>query len=283
VTDLRNDLKQPRNVAGLVRDHNKIGASSRFPRSGIVAMQRSWLRLLAGPLNLDLRWASARLDRLGSPESYISALIRDDGDAAAGLPALVALAAEIARHAVDQPLNLLTERNAPAWMYGWPGQHYKLLAAAVAVLQPKTVIDIGTFRGASALALLENLPPEGRVVTFDVLPWAGIAQTLLREDDARSARLTPVTADLSQPAVFERHADLLRDADLLFIDGPKDGNFEYTMLSQLRACGLKEGTLLIFDDIRLWNMLGFWRELELPKLDLTGFGHFTGTGLAHWV
>src|SRR5205809_7527470 len=31
----------------------------------------------------------------------------------------------------------------------WPGQHYRLLAAAVDVLQPKLVIEIGTAEGIS--------------------------------------------------------------------------------------------------------------------------------------
>jgi hypothetical protein len=40
---------------------------------------------------------------------------------------------------------------------------------------------------------------------------------------------------------------------------------------------------LVFDDIRIWNMLRIWREIVRPKLDLTSFGHWTGTGIVDWT
>ena len=39
----------------------------------------------------------------------------------------------------------------------------------------------------------------------------------------------------------------------------------------------------LFDDIKELNMLGTWRAITRPKLDITSFGHWTGTGLVHWV
>ena len=38
----------------------------------------------------------------------------------------------------------------------------------------------------------------------------------------------------------------------------------------------------LFDDIKMHTMLKFWRDLPLPKLDITSFGHWSGTGLAEW-
>ena len=38
----------------------------------------------------------------------------------------------------------------------------------------------------------------------------------------------------------------------------------------------------MFDDIRLLNMIEQWRALPRPKLDLTSFGHWSGTGLVDW-
>ena len=37
--------------------------------------------------------------------------------------------------------------------------------------------------------------------------------------------------------------------------------------------------LILLDDIRLWKMLKIWREISMPKLDLTSFGHWSGTGI----
>jgi hypothetical protein len=39
----------------------------------------------------------------------------------------------------------------------------------------------------------------------------------------------------------------------------------------------------MFDDTRLWSMLRFWRQLPYPKMDLTSFGHWSGTGLVELV
>lgn len=66
------------------------------------------------------------------------------------------------------------------------------------------------------------------------------------------------------------------------MDGPKDGFFEKSLLQNFERFGLKRSCLVIFDDIRYWTMLKFWREIERPKLDLTSFGHFAGTGLVLW-
>jgi len=40
--------------------------------------------------------------------------------------------------------------------------------------------------------------------------------------------------------------------------------------------------LVVFDDIRQWNMLKIWRDITRPKIDLTSFGHWTGTGIIDW-
>jgi hypothetical protein len=38
-------------------------------------------------------------------------------------------------------------------------------------------------------------------------------------------------------------------------------------------------TILVLDDTRLLNMIDVWRLIRSPKLDLTSFGHWSGTGL----
>src|SRR4051794_16703107 len=41
-----------------------------------------------------------------------------------------------------------------AYVRQWPGEHYRLLAGLVSLLQPSLVVEIGTYRGHSALSLL---------------------------------------------------------------------------------------------------------------------------------
>ena len=164
----------------------------------------------------------------------------------------------------------------------WPGEHYRLLAALVKLLQPKWVVEIGTFRGMSALALKKFLPSAGKIDTFDIVPWESVSDTFLRPEDFGDNRLRQQIGDLSDPAMFELNRSLIQQTELLFVDGPKDGVFERKLLQRLETVDFHKPLLLVMDDIRLWNMLAIWQEIARPKLDLTSFGHWSGTGLVDW-
>lgn len=165
----------------------------------------------------------------------------------------------------------------------WPGEHYRLLAALVAVMQPRCVVDIGTASGLSALALKQWLPPDGRVVTFDLIPWQAYSGVCLTEQDFADHRLIQHTDDLSDPEMMQRHATWLRQAELIFVDAAKDGTMEPKLLANLRRVPFLKAPLLVLDDIRVWTMLKVWRDIPYPKLDVTSFGHWTGTGLVDWL
>jgi predicted O-methyltransferase YrrM len=157
----------------------------------------------------------------------------------------------------------------------WPGEHYRYLAGVCSVRNPELCVEVGTFQGAASLVLKSFCP---RVVTYDVLPWSDFDTTWLDASDF-DGRLEQRIADLSDPTAFASNADILASADVIFIDGPKDGQFEESFLRLLRTLPDKN-QLLVFDDIRLMKMAGFWRRLPLPKLDVTSLAHSTGTGLA---
>jgi predicted O-methyltransferase YrrM len=164
----------------------------------------------------------------------------------------------------------------------WPGEHYRLLAALVKLLQPKEVVEIGTFRGMSALALKKFLPSAGTITTFDIVPWESVPDTFLRPEDFEDDRLRQQIGDLSDPAVFELNRSLIQQTEMLFVDGPKDGVFERKLLQRLETVDFHKPLLLVMDDIRFWNMLATWQDIARPKLDLTSFGHWSGTGLVDW-
>ena len=75
---------------------------------------------------------------------------------------------------------------------------------------------------------------------------------------------------------------MLEDAELIFMDALKDGIQEYKFLENLSTVKFKNKCLFLFDDIRLWNMLDIWFHMDKPKLDLTSFGHWSGTGIVEW-
>jgi predicted O-methyltransferase YrrM len=164
----------------------------------------------------------------------------------------------------------------------WPGEHYRLLAALVKLLQPKRVAEVGTFCGLSALALKKFLPSAGKIATFDIVPWDSLSDTSLRQEDFEDDRLRQQIGDLSDAAVFESYRSLIQETELLFVDGPKDGVFERKLLQQLETVDFHKPLLVVMDDIRFWNMLAIWQDIGRPKLDLTSFGHWSGTGLVEW-
>ena len=205
-----------------------------------------------------------------------------------GLMELAMAACRAAAREVDFS-DLAARANCKRWLNVWPGEHYKLLAGLVKVLKPRVAMEIGTAEGLSALAMKKYMPEGGKVVTFDIVHWDQIPDTMLvKEDfeehgqDARATKLEQRLGDLADREVFEKHRELLESVEFLFIDGPKDNDFEWKLLGYLKTVKFRKAPIVVFDDTRLWSMLRFWRELPYPKLDLTSFGHCSGTGLVQW-
>ncbi len=170
----------------------------------------------------------------------------------------------------------------PKWPDYWPGEHYKLLTALVQVTGAKRVVEIGTYRGLGALALLAGLPDGGTVTTFDVQPYTSVATAVLTPSDFADGRMKQVLADVTTDTGFTEHRELLSQADLIFTDAAKDGHQERIFLRRFEEAEFTNAPLVIFDDIRLQNMLQIWRDIRRPKLDLTSFGHWSGTGLVDY-
>ncbi len=163
----------------------------------------------------------------------------------------------------------------------WPGENYRLLAGFVKVLKPRRIIEVGTEKGLAALAMQEVLPAGGKILTFDIFPWSA-DYSVITQSDIDQGTITPLKDDLSIPETAARYSKELKEADFIFVDAAKDGVQERLFLDNFRTVGLKRGAILFFDDIRLWNMLKIWREISLPKLDLTGLGHWSGSGVVLW-
>ena len=169
----------------------------------------------------------------------------------------------------------------PHPMLTWPGEHYYLLMAVAQQLlwnSSTLMLDIGTQHGHSALSMKEGLRV-AEVTTFDVVSHHHMSDSILREDD----HIVQHTDNLATKAGADKHADLLKRADLILVDVSHDCFTEHNMLQNFKRIGLKPGCLLFFDDIRLDPLHEFWNvDVDLPKMDLTSFGHWSGTGVALW-
>lgn len=194
------------------------------------------------------------------------------------------LALDAAKAGYDLDLSMIEERGTAEFKYVniYPGEHYKLLAGLMKVIQPKVVIEIGTFLGQSALTMKAFMPKESTLYTFDIHPWHRFDATYLKESDFEEGQLVQHLDDLTKIENFQKHKDIIENADFIFIDAMKDGVQELEFLNNMETMRLKPNCIIMFDDIRVWNMVKIWRNIKQPKLDITSLGHWSGTGLIHW-
>jgi len=159
----------------------------------------------------------------------------------------------------------------------FPGEHYRLLKAITKILDPQVIVEVGTYTGMGSRALMQG-QGKGSVYTFDIVPWNAFDSHLVQKD-FDDQKVVQKLADLSNEAEFDKNIDLLNKAQIIFVDAPKDGQFEYQFLDLLKKLQAKEHKLLILDDIRFVNMTNLWISIQSPKLDVSSFGHWSGTGL----
>lgn len=174
-------------------------------------------------------------------------------------------------HDLASVFPLLEDRE---WFTLWPGEHYAFLDGLAGVVQPGLVLDVGTYHGASALVMARHART---VVTYDIvaLDEIGNAYKGLTTD---YKNVQQVLGDLADDAFYESQVELIKTADLVLVDGPKDGVFEYQVVPRL-VQDMKQGSILILDDIRFANMVKLWKCLDKPRLDVGCFAHSSGTGV----
>lgn len=135
------------------------------------------------------------------------------------------------------------------------GQYLKMMSM---ILQPDSVLEIGTFTGYGALCLMEGLAPGGKVMTI--------------ESDAGNARIAEqhLSASIASQRVVLKRGDALEvlegldeEWDLVFIDAAKRQYIKYyeIVLPQLRR-----GGVILADNV-LWK-----GKVGRPDNDKLGLG-----------
>lgn len=110
-----------------------------------------------------------------------------------------------------------------AGMQSGPGEA-ALLIALTRIMQPRFVVEVGTFTGASALAIASTLPEGGRMLCCDISEeWTAIG----REYWERAGVADRI--DLKIGPAIDTLASLPRERtiDLAFIDADKGGYIAY--------------------------------------------------------
>jgi len=160
-------------------------------------------------------------------------------------------------------------------------EHYKLLSYLVKQFPQQTIIgDIGSASGHSAIALSAN--PNVAVISYDIMDH------FARFADQHMGKLTMK----DHPRVYFRLANclepneitIIKNLPFLFLDiDPHDGIQEINIISELIKVGF--AGIIVCDDIHLNAQMEDWWSVKMPaffpqlkRVDLTKYGHWSGTG-----
>ena len=170
--------------------------------------------------------------------------------------------------------------NDSKFLNEFPGEHYKIISSIVNVTNAKKVVEIGTYTGLGTLSIKQGFISQGKITTYDLIAWNKLnVESHFVEKNFEDGSIKQLLGDLSNDEFFDTNFNTLNSADLIFMDAPKDDNFEYNMMKQLLKLEKKNGKLLILDDIKFTNMIDLWRSIKSPKIDISSFGHWSGTGI----
>lgn len=173
-------------------------------------------------------------------------------------------------------LELLPTTDYLTW---WDANYAKdvlYLALLAKVLAPKTILEIGTLHGYTALLFALNTPPETAVYTLDLPQDASVTPALSTTvvDNVHVSLHTHTTSYLydSHPAgrkVRQLYGDSARfdfslysgQIDLFFIDGAH--SYEYVRSDTLKALScVRPGGVIAWHDYGRWGVNGVSRWLH---------------------
>jgi hypothetical protein len=167
---------------------------------------------------------------------------------------------------LDSLSNLILEQEYKNYFLEVPGkEHYKLLAYISTLYNNQTLLDIGTYKGCSAIALSHN--PLNKVISFDVII------------DSVRLKSKPSNVEFKVDNILnEEYKHLILNSPFILLDTAHTGPFEYEFYEYLKS--IDYVGILILDDIYLNDaMIGFWKYINHEKHDISEFGHHSGTGI----
>ena len=173
-----------------------------------------------------------------------------------------------------EPILRSSDSDSIAEFHGLPGkEHYRLLAYLASLVHDAVILDIGTHRGSSALALSAN--PTNTVHSFDVVDK--VTNNPLKQ---------LLNIEFHQVNLFDPEARIpweeliLKSAFILVDIDPHAGQLELEFYHYLKRIGYTG--FVVYDDIWYFKEMRdhFWYKIpEKNRYDLTHLGHWSGTGI----
>lgn len=122
-------------------------------------------------------------------------------------------------------------------------QQGRLLSIISKMLNPKNVLEIGTFTGYATLSLAEGLAKDGKITTLDVNEDLAYLPRKYFQESEFSLQIDFKIQDAKE---FLRNSEEI--FDLVFIDADKENYAEYFRLIKPRT---QSGSVVLFDNV-LW-------------------------------
>lgn len=122
-------------------------------------------------------------------------------------------------------------------------QQGRLLTILSKIIQPKNILEIGTFTGYATLSLVEGLHKDGKITTLDVNEELAY---LPKKYFAESTFSSRIDFQLKDAKIFLEETEEV--FDLVFIDADKENYVTYFNLIKKK---IKSGSVIIFDNV-LW-------------------------------
>jgi hypothetical protein len=150
----------------------------------------------------------------------------------------------------------------PTYFHLQPGrEHYRLLMYVSTLFTDKKLLDVGTNRCMSAIALSYN--KNNNVKSYDVV---------------QQLKSNPTIDNVEFIIGDSTHDKDILNSPFIFLDVDHDGVYEnkfYEFLVENEWKGI-----LALDDIHLnIPMKSFWERIVERKFDMTDKGHWSGTGI----
>lgn len=119
----------------------------------------------------------------------------------------------------------------------------RLLAILSKMIQPRNILEIGTFTGYATLCLAEGLSSAGKITTLDINEELAYLPRKYFQESEYSGQ---IDFQLKDAKVFLKETDEF--FDFVFIDADKENYIEYFNLIKPR---IKSGAVVLFDNV-LW-------------------------------
>lgn len=151
---------------------------------------------------------------------------------------------------------------------------YRLLYYFASLFNNSIIIDLGTSNGGSAIALSHN--KTNQIFSFDI---SDRCQTSFLQNENQFEKMPSFSnVDFIVTEDFRKYLEIILKAPFIYLDIAHDGIWENILLELLVKYNYK-GVMLMDDIHEFPEMKKIWDKLPFNKVDLTKYGHWSGTGL----